>query len=423
MKRFFSLLLPVAFALIANQLPVTAASADYQVAVYYWPNWHVDPRNEEKLGRGWTEWELVKSAVPRFAGHAQPIAPAWGYTDESDPKVMEREIQAMKDHGITAIIFDWYRYDNGCFLEEALRKGFLHATNRNAVKFALMWANHDYIDLFPASPGKAHSLWHPGPVSRATFDEATDNIIKDYFSQPNYWKINGAPYFSIYELHTLERGLGGRDALRDALRHFRERTKAAGFPDLHLNAVAWGLDHLSVGPGARPAGADILSMGKTSSEPLRNVAELAAHLGISSVTSYCWIHHGGVPTPTGAYKEWAAQAATRWPEMQARYEVSYFPNVSMGWDSSPRTDPKKEWNASFGYPYTGVVTDNTPAEFKGALIAAKQYLDREPKATRILTINAWNEWTEGSYLLPDKVHGMAYLEAVREVFGNAYTGQ
>ena len=33
----------------------------------------------------------------------------------------------------------------------------------------------------------------------------------------------------------------------------------------------------------------------------------------------------------------------------------------------------------------------------------------------------WNEWTEGSYLEPDQVHGMKYLEAVREVFPPART--
>jgi hypothetical protein len=47
----------------------------------------------------------------------------------------------------------------------------------------------------------------------------------------------------------------------------------------------------------------------------------------------------------------------------------------------------------------------------------KERLMAEPAPHRILNINSWNEWTEGSYLEPDKVHGMKYLEAVRDVFG------
>ena len=36
----------------------------------------------------------------------------------------------------------------------------------------------------------------------------------------------------------------------------------------------------------------------------------------------------------------------------------------------------------------------------------------------IITINAWNEWSEGSYLEPDTVYGLKYLGAVKRVFGN-----
>ncbi len=46
----------------------------------------------------------------------------------------------------------------------------------------------------------------------------------------------------------------------------------------------------------------------------------------------------------------------------------------------------------------------------------KEYLDNHPSAGGIFNINCWNEWTEGSYLEPDTVNGMAYLEAVTNVF-------
>jgi hypothetical protein len=47
----------------------------------------------------------------------------------------------------------------------------------------------------------------------------------------------------------------------------------------------------------------------------------------------------------------------------------------------------------------------------------KNYLDRDHLTTPIVTVNSWNEWTEGSYLEPDTVHGLGYLEAIRAVFG------
>ncbi|MCX6985251.1 MAG: glycoside hydrolase family 99-like domain-containing protein, partial [Lentisphaerae bacterium] len=36
---------------------------------------------------------------------------------------------------------------------------------------------------------------------------------------------------------------------------------------------------------------------------------------------------------------------------------------------------------------------------------------------KIMFINAWNEWTEGSYLEPDKKYGFGYLEALKTILG------
>ncbi len=91
------------------------------VGCYYFPNYHRnDERNAQVHGPGWSEWELVKQALPRFEGHYQPFRPVWGYVDESLPEVMERKIAAAADHGIDYFIFDYYYYDDGTFLENCL---------------------------------------------------------------------------------------------------------------------------------------------------------------------------------------------------------------------------------------------------------------------------------------------------------------
>ena len=377
--------------------PVSKQMSPYQIAVYYWPNYHVDSRNEAKLGKGWTEWELVKRGKPKFPGHNQPHVPLWGYRDESDPKEMARSIDAMADHGITAILFDWYRYNDGSFLDDCLRKGFLKAPNRDRIQFALMWANHDFIDIFPRRSDNP-PLWYPGTVTRQTFDRVTGEAVRDFFSQPNYWRIDGKPYFSIYELHTMIKGLGGLEQTHDALESFRARTKAAGLPGLHLNIIGWGLTQaMKLVKGQPMTAAD-------PSRTIQNEADLLAYLNANSVTWYNWVHVAAPTEPTESYDHWGARAIALWSQWQNDVHIPFYPHVSIGWDGSPRNYPG------------GIVVDNSPDLFRKYLNQAKRYLDQQPPDRRILTLNAWNEWVEGSYLEPDTVHKMSYLDAIRDVF-------
>jgi hypothetical protein len=109
-----------------------------------------------------------------------------------------------------------------------------------------------------------------------------------------------------------------------------------------------------------------------------------------------------------------------WDQAAATYRAPYYPNVTMGWDSSPRTVQSDVFQ-NIGYPFMPALANNTPEAFRQALAMTKARLDQARAAGRpgpgILNINAWNEWTEGSYLEPDTVNGMAYLEAIRQVFG------
>jgi len=369
------------------------------VASYYFGNYHPnDPRNETNKGKDWSEWELVKAAKPRFPGHDQPKVPLWGYTDESDPKVMEQKIAAAADHGIDAFIFDWYYYNDGPFLDCPIDLGFLKARNNARLKFAFMWANCDWQEIHPYRRGAERKVLYPGVVTPDTFDTICDRVIRSYFKHPSYWRIDGRPYFSFHEMTKLMKGFGSVAETRAALDTFRAKAVAAGLPGLHLNAVVWGRPIL---PGeTKPADA----------------ARLVRDLGFDSVTSYVWVHHAALPKLQTDYGEVRDSYFRYWNVAERKFSVPYYPNVTMGWDSSPRAHQDDEFG-HFGYPFTNTIGGNTPERFKEALAMTKRRLLSKPGGPRILNINCWNEWTEGSYLEPDQRYGMKYLEAVRDVFG------
>ena len=376
-----------------SEPPITVAS-------YYFGNYHPgDPRNEKNKGSGWSEWELIKAAKPRFPGHQQPKVPAWGYVDESDPAVMAHKIDAAADHGVNAFIFDWYYYNDGPFLDRPIDNGFLNAKNNYRIKFAFMWANHDWEEIQPYRRGTPRKLLYPGRVTPETFEKICDHLIKDYFRHPSYWKIDGRPYFSFYDLTKLLENFGSVPGTRAALDKFRDKAKAAGLPGLHLNAVVWGQAIL---PAERkPA----------------DTKQLVRDLGFDSVTSYVWIHHIPLPALATDYNKVRDEYFKYWDRARTMYGVPYFPNVTMGWDPSPRAAQDQKFG-NFGYPFTNTIGLNTPENFRAALEMAKRRLLAQPGGPRIININCWNEWTEGSYLEPDTVHGMKYLEAVRDVFGS-----
>ena len=299
-------------------------------------------------GQDWSEWELVKAARPRFPGHHQPNVPLWGYADESDPKVMEQKIAAAADHGVDAFIFDWYYYNDGPFLDRPIDSGFLKARNNARLKFALMWANHDWQEIQPYKLGSKREILYPGVVTPESFDKICDHVIRSYFKHPSYWRIDGKPYFSFYDLTKLMEGFGSVEATRAALDKFRATAIAAGLPGLHLNAVVWG--HA------------VLPVEKVPADPV----QLVKDLGFDSVTSYVWIHHVALPKLQTDYNEVRDAYFRYWNEATRKFDVPYYPNVTMGWDSSPRAHQDDEFG-NFGYPFTNTIAGNTPERFQEAL--------------------------------------------------------
>lgn len=362
----------------------------YDVAAYYWPSCHYDERWATFFSDGSQgEWESIRNCKPKWDGHYQPRVPAWGYLMDNDPAAMEKKIEAATSHGVNVMLFDWYWFDNKPFLEGALNDGFLKAHNVDQMKFYLMWANHDAKTAWDRR--RSHNLeviW-PGSVDLPTFKTVVARVIDKYFSHPSYYKIDGKPVFSIYDMNNLLKGLGGVQQTVEALDYFRSVVKKAGFPDLHLQMVYWGkVPKIDASGFASEEG--------TSANTVKTFK-------IDSLTNYTFAH---LARSDGDYIEWAEKAISNWPQWSEQFDAPYFPNVSVGWDNNARFKDRR-----------GAIEGNTnPEAFRKYLLKAKAYADAHPDQPKLITINAWNEWVEGSYLEPDERFGMGYLEAVRDVF-------
>lgn len=376
---------------------------DQEIFAIYFPSWHPDRHYEKWYGKGFSEWELVKSTKPLFEGHYQPRRPLWGYFDESDPEMMARQIDAAADSGITGFLFDWYWYSGEQFLEKPLDEAFLNAPNRNRLKFALMWANHNW-GMWPALDNDEHQAMN-GNVNQSSnlylkithSEEDLRNVIdfcsEKYFSCDNYWKIDGKPVFSFFSSTKIFENL----APADVVRIMNEQARKNGFPGIYLlmnigcnndNKYFCGWGRV---PLLREAGFDAVFayniVAPANYYELPQERPVFDYSGLMESQEYCWgkIEEGGLP---------------------------HFPSVTLGLDVAPR------WSRNVKFPmdyvalgYCPICTDITPERFGTVLEKALA------KKAPAVIINAWNEWTEGMALIPDEKYGSGYLDTIREITG------
>ncbi len=373
---------------------------DPTVLAYYFPNWHVDPRNEQWHGPGWTEWEVMKYARPRFEGHRQPRVPLWGYEDESDPAVMAKKIDAAVTHGIDGFIWDWYWFNDGGYRLRALDEGFLGAPNCDRAKFGIMWCNHDPVWVHPQG---VHTGWQPlmsGDLTVQGFYEGTQHCIEHYFPRPNYLRTAaGKIWFCIYSMGKFVGNMGGVQGARIVLEDFRARVRAAGLGELDLCSVAESIPGFSGGDTAK-------------------ANAMIAGLGIDSLISHACVNikeDESLPFPHRPYSAMMDATRRMFTDFTARSPVPYSLNVREGHDHSARTIPSESFG-NYGGNFQRIVNDNTPALVEQILREAKTF-HQEKGTGEFITIYSWNEWTEGGYLEPDTEYGYGWLDAVKNVFG------
>src|SRR5690606_131966 len=186
-------------------------------------------------GEGWNEWQLIRDNPERFPGQNR-VKPAddWGYYDECDPQVMARQIDTAREHGVNVFIFDWYWYSGVQILHRPVEETLPKTPNKDQIKYALMWADHTWVNYFPYPQDPAKVNWLlPLRHSAKNFDRVMQHCIERHFNQGNYWKVKNAEgvegvYFALFGPEGFVEQLGGPEKAKAVLDAARQKVREAG---------------------------------------------------------------------------------------------------------------------------------------------------------------------------------------------------
>jgi hypothetical protein len=289
--------------------------------------------------------------------------------------VMQQQITWMNSYGVDFIVFDWYwNALNQVYMDHAVQT-YLQASNRDQVKFALLWANEAQKTV---------------PTSLSQFNTMVQYWISNYFGKAQYLKIENKPVVIIFSVEKLRTNaaLFGK-TMKDLIDSANNLAKQAGYPGVYFVAATEAVEYW--------------------------VKWFNPDNGFSALSAYNY-HRGfsGVYLPlkpfSHSYEELDAGYRESWDWILKATTLPYFVPTTTGWDKRPwggSVDPLHDQSYS------------TPAQFKAHLQAAKARIDQYPtKTLKTLLICCWNEYGEGSVLEPTKKHQFQYLEAVRSVFGS-----
>ncbi|MGQ0502021.1 MAG: glycosyltransferase WbsX family protein [Panacagrimonas sp.] len=340
---------------------------------FYLPQFHPVPENDQWWGKGFTEWTNVVTAQPAFDGHAQPRIPSeLGYYDLRTPGVIEQQIELALAHGLSGFCFHHYWFGGKRLLVWPLER-FLEIDHD--LGFCLCWANEPWSRRWD---GSEQELLMPQPHSLEQ-DIAFIHDVMPYLQDSRYIRIDGAPILIVYRVGLLS-------SAPQVFDRWRQIAVESGLPGLHIcMAETFG----STDPQAHGCDSSVefpphrIVAGKHTDRP-GSIPNLSPEFQ-GTIFDY-----GDVVT---------GELAASDPDYLR------FKTVMLGWDNTSRRGNKAHVFHQF-----------SRSMFETWLEDACQRTERRCQGDqRLLFINAWNEWGEGTYLEPDRLHGRQMLQAVRDI--------
>jgi glycoprotein endo-alpha-1,2-mannosidase len=155
------------------------------------------------LGAYYYSWYPENLAAGSLGSHLVPPAGPDPATEvSSDPVTAERAISQASSAGIKFFALDWW--PNRPALNGRIDSGFLQASNLSSTHFAIMYETEEL--------GAGIPYQITTPMTPAATSELVANMVsiaREYFSNPQYLRINGRPVIFWYLTRTMTGDVAG----------------------------------------------------------------------------------------------------------------------------------------------------------------------------------------------------------------------
>lgn len=362
----------------------------------YFTQLHAIPENDEWWGKGFTDWNNVRSAQPQYEGHYQPRVPlGQNYYDQSRLETLRKQIDLAKQYGVYGFCHYHYWFDGKQLLETPTN---LILENKDIdFPFCLSWANETWSKRWD---GRDHHILiqQTHPPTKVSWKRHYDYLIKAW-SDPRAIKVDGKPVFVIYRPQRI-------DKIDEMLAYWRELAQQDGLPGLYfifqkqyelpskscLNSFDAQFQFQPFEATYSPSfdrnsirHSLLFKLVRSLPERYQDMLRGLRAKFIKELTFYDY---------EAVWKQIV--------EIRPDQMLTTFPGAFVDWDNTAR------------YKKRATVYRGATPDIFGKWFA--KLVDSMPQRNLpedFIFLNAWNEWSEGAYLEPDERYGFQYLEAVK----------
>ena len=364
-----------------DNVDYSSFSSDIKTIAFYLPQFHTFKENDEWWGKGFTEWTNTRKSKPRFIGHYQPREPHddIGYYDLADWRVMKRQAELAKQHGIYGFCFYNYWFSGKRLMEKPLDQFLEHP--EIDIRFCMCWANENWTRRWDGENDQVL-------IKQDYEDDSVQYIadLKKFIDDPRYIRVDGKPVVMIYRPSLLP------NASRTFAR-WREWARRNGIGEIEIWAQR---GCASIRKSAMVADADA-----EVEFPPNGTADVES---VNNPEGLLSVKPGDAMLPT--YASLVANVLNGKATVEGFSHRTYR-CITLGWDNASRR--AKEFYALYGF--------SLPLYYQWLRYLIRETRRKHDREDRFLFINAWNEWAEGTYLEPDRKFGYSAINVTsRAIF-------